>query len=254
MTEREKELESELAETRKRLEASDAAIIEERRDLTTQMAGLIAENSAQGEAIRDQESEIDSLRKRLEEVEAELRIREGLPVIVQSAVSGLWYTNPAAAGDISAIKLGDRTFVVGTKDADKLVALHDRMVAAAPHTEELGEVCTDDCKGCHDPLHAILEMLTETRLETWQRGRQIEELKDEIKSLRAEVEEAEAAFLKIRVALGLDRDSNDNLLDVIQRLREENERLAQPQKFAERSVTQQFDLRADAARLVDEDD
>lgn len=73
-------------------------------------------------------------------------------------------------------------------------------------------------------------------------------------SLRAEVEEAEAAFLKIRVALGLDRDSNDNLLDVIQRLREENERLAQPQKFAERSVTQQLDLRADAARLVDEDD
>lgn len=67
----------------------------------------------------------------------------------QSAVSGLWYSNPRAAGDVSAVKIYGALFVQG----HKLAALLEFMLAAARETKCLPDFV--DCRPCAGNAHII---------------------------------------------------------------------------------------------------
>lgn len=49
-------------------------------------------------------------------------------------------------------------------------------VLAAPHTEEEGEVCCEDCLGCTNPVQAVINLYRETCQIAFDRGREIESL------------------------------------------------------------------------------
>lgn len=76
-----------------------------------------------------------------------------------------------------------------------------RARAAAPHTEESGEVCTDGCQGCNDPVAALIADRNEARAEAFRRGRRIESLEQQLRESRDESPERAGDLQELRDTL-----------------------------------------------------
>lgn len=64
----------------------------------------------------------------------------------------------------------------------------DSVSAHAPHTEEAGEVCTDDCQGCLNPVAALVADRNEARTLAFERGKEIAALREQLAQLRSALE------------------------------------------------------------------
>ena len=71
--------------------------------------------------------------------------------------------------------LGAQRFVkaLDALRARLLAGLLEPMRAYIPHTEQDGEVCTEDCEGCRDPIKAVVKRLNDAEAECFRRGEKI---------------------------------------------------------------------------------
>lgn len=76
-------------------------------------------------------------------------------------------------------KIGE---LVISPEIDALRRSIDLAKTNAPHTEETGEVCTDDCEGCLNPVAAIIHDRNAARGLAYQRGLEIDRAQSQIES------------------------------------------------------------------------
>lgn len=104
----------------------------------------------------------------------------------------------------------------------------------APHTEDTGEVCTEGCEGCRNPVAALIHDRNSARRLAYQRGLEIDKLQSQIEStvslnaaLREQLAESERV---VKMASSYERGARQKIEDL-------ESQLAQVEK--ELSVTKQ---------------